>query len=96
VSCEKKTAELIKMHFRMLSRVGPGKMYYIRCRCPHGKGHLWGGWPIERIVKYRIWGLGKRWAVQKDSKKERENFSDWYSKTSTQGIADTFLCWKQK
>jgi len=44
-------AEPIKMQFGMLSRVGPGKMYYMECRCHHGKGHFWGAWPIEKHCK---------------------------------------------
>jgi len=38
VSCAK-TAEPIEMQFvGLLSQVGPGNMYYMRCRCPHKKG----------------------------------------------------------
>jgi len=40
-------AEPIKMQFRMLSWVGPGNMYYMGCRRPHGKWHFWSVWPIE-------------------------------------------------
>jgi len=43
VSCAE-TAELIEMQFGMLSRVDPGK-------CPRGKGHFGGVWPIEKHGK---------------------------------------------
>jgi len=34
-------AEPIEMQFGMLSRMGPGNMYYMGRRCAHGKGHFW-------------------------------------------------------
>jgi len=36
VSCAK-TAGPTETQFGLLSRVGPGNMYYIGCRCPHGQ-----------------------------------------------------------
>jgi len=30
--------EPIDMQFGMLRWVGPGNMYHMRCRCPHGRG----------------------------------------------------------
>jgi len=33
---------------------------------PHGKGHFWSVWLIEKHVKRRIWVLGKGLAVQKN------------------------------
>jgi len=55
-----KLAEMIKMQFGMLNRVGPGNVYLfiievmtinslmrefeMGCRCLHRKGHFWGVW----------------------------------------------------
>ena len=37
-----------------------------RCRCPHGKGHYWGVWPIEKLCKEQDIGiLEKGCTVQK-------------------------------
>ena len=50
VSCAK-TAEPIKMQFGMLGRVGPGNVYYMECKCPHGNGHFGGVWLIKKQCK---------------------------------------------
>jgi len=50
VSCAK-TAEPIEMRFRMLSRMAPENMHYMRCRCPHGSGLFWGVRPIAKHCK---------------------------------------------
>ena len=47
VSCAN-TAEPIEMQFWMLCGVGQGNMSYMGCRCPYGKGHFWGVWPVEK------------------------------------------------
>jgi len=39
LSCAK-IAEPMEMQFGILSRVGPGSMYYMACRCRHGKEHF--------------------------------------------------------
>jgi len=44
-------AGLIQTQLGMLGRVGPGNMYYMGYRCPHGGGTLWGVWAIEKHSK---------------------------------------------
>jgi len=41
MSCAK-TAEWVEMQFGMLGQMDPGNMYYVGCRCCHGKGHFSG------------------------------------------------------
>jgi len=55
VSCAK-TVELIEMQFGMLSR--PGNMYYMGCRCPHGRGTVGVSGLLKSIVKYRMFRVG--------------------------------------
>jgi len=59
VSCAR-TAELTET-FGMLSQAGPGKMYYIRCRCLLGEGAgalLRVSGQLKTIVKHRILTVG--------------------------------------
>jgi len=39
-------AEPINMQFGMPSRVGPGNIFYVQCRCPMENGTFGGVWPI--------------------------------------------------
>jgi len=56
MSCAK-TAEPIEMQFGMSSRVGPGNMCYMGCRCPiHREEHFLGVWP-KSIANHRILGV---------------------------------------
>ena len=76
MSCAK-TAEAVKMQFEMLSCMGPGNIYYMRCRLqmpPLERALLGASEQLKNIVKYRILGLGKRvscannrWINQKES-----------------------------
>jgi len=65
VSCAK-TAKPIETQFGMLSRVGPGNMYYMGMYMLHGTGHFWGcladGKSLQSI---EFWGSVKGWVVQK-------------------------------
>jgi len=48
------------MQFGMLSRAGPGNMYYMawKCKCPHGNGHFLGvSGRLKSIVKHRTLGV---------------------------------------
>ena len=51
-----KTAEPIEMQFGMLSWVSPGNMHYMGMYIPHGNGHFWGVWPIEKHCKAQDFG----------------------------------------
>jgi len=50
MSCVK-MAEPIEIQFGTLSQVGPGNMYYIRCRFHYWKEPFWGVWPVEKHCK---------------------------------------------
>jgi len=65
VSCTK-TAELIKMQFGMLSRVGPGNVLYGDVDSATGRGVYLGVWPIERHCKAQVLGLDKQMSCAKN------------------------------
>jgi len=44
-------AEPIEMQFGMLTGCVQGTCIRWRCKCPYGKGHFWGVWPIEKHCK---------------------------------------------
>ena len=50
------TAEPTDMQFGMLSWVDPVNHVLDGSRCPSGKGHFWGVWPIKKHCKAHDFG----------------------------------------